>query len=61
MSYPYQLTSLDAYQNAYRNSVENPELFWADIAENFTWHKKWDSVLNWNFNEPKVKWFAGGK
>lgn len=61
MSYPYQLTSLEAYQNAYRNSVENPESFWADIAENFTWHKKWDSVLNWNFNEPKVEWFAGGK
>ena len=61
MSYPYQLTSLEAYQNAYRNSVENPESFWADIAENFTWHKKWDSVLNWNFNEPKVEWFSGGK
>jgi acetyl-CoA synthetase len=61
MSYPYQLTSLEAYQNAYRNSVENPESFWATIAENFTWHKKWDSVLNWNFNEPKVEWFAGGK
>ncbi len=61
MSYPYQLTSSEAYQNAYRNSVENPELFWADIAENFTWHKKWDSVLNWNFNEPKVEWFVGGK
>ena len=61
MFYPYQLTSLEAYQHAYRNSVENPESFWADIAENFTWHKKWDSVLNWNFNEPKVEWFAGGK
>jgi len=61
MSYPYQLTSLEAYQNAYRKSVENPESFWATIAENFTWHKKWDSVLNWNFNEPKVEWFAGGK
>lgn len=61
MSYPYQLTSLEAYQRAYRNSVENPKSFWADIAENFTWHKKWDSVLNWNFNEPKVEWFAGGK
>ena len=61
MPYPYQLTSLEAYQNAYRNSVENPESFWADIAENFTWHQKWDSVLNWNFNEPKIEWFAGGK
>ena len=61
MSYPYQLTSLEAYQDAYQKSIENPELFWAAIAENFTWHKKWDNVLNWNFNEPKVEWFAGGK
>ncbi len=61
MSYPYQLTSLEAYQDAYQKSIENPELFWAAIAENFTWHKKWDTVLNWNFNEPKVEWFAGGK
>ncbi len=61
MSYPYQLTSLEAYQDAYQKSVENPESFWAAIAEDFTWHKKWDTVLNWNFNEPKVEWFAGGK
>jgi acetyl-CoA synthetase len=61
MSYPYQLTSFEAYKNAYQKSIENPESFWATIAENFTWHKKWDSVLNWNFNEPKVEWFAGGK
>ena len=25
------------------------------------WRKKWDKVLNWNFKEPKIEWFAGGK
>ena len=61
MSYPYQLTSLEAYQKAYQKSVENPEAFWAEIAENFIWHRKWEEVLNWNFNEPKIEWFKGGK
>lgn len=61
MSYPYQITTREAYDAAYRKSVEDPEGFWAEIAENFTWKKKWDSVLNWNFSDPEVKWFAGGK
>ncbi|HRP55732.1 acetate--CoA ligase, partial [Agriterribacter sp.] len=29
--------------------------------ENFTWRKKWNKVLDWNFTEPKIEWFAGGK
>ncbi len=61
MSYPYQIKSLEEYQNAYQKSVDHPEAFWAGIADNFKWHKKWDSVLDWNFNEPKVEWFKGGK
>ncbi|MFN6287228.1 MAG: acetate--CoA ligase, partial [Bacteroidota bacterium] len=35
--------------------------FWATVAENFSWKKKWDKVLSWNFEEPKVEWFAGAK
>ncbi len=61
MSYPYQIKSLEEYQNAHQKSVDHPEEFWAGIADNFKWHKKWDSVLDWNFNEPKVEWFKGGK
>jgi acetyl-CoA synthetase len=41
--------------------VEDPEKFWGDIAANFYWRKKWESVLNWNFTEPKIEWFKGGK
>ncbi len=61
MHYPYQITSLEQYHEQYRQSVEDPEGFWGKIAENFTWRKKWEKVLNWNFTEPKVEWFAGGK
>ncbi len=61
MSYPYQITSLEQYHEDYKKSIENPDAFWGDIAEHFLWKKKWDKVLNWNFTEPKVEWFAGGK
>ena len=55
------ITSFDEYQKQYQFSVENPEAFWAGIAEKFTWRKKWDEVLNWNFREPKVEWFKGAQ
>lgn len=61
MAYPYQITSLEQYHQDYRQSVEDPETFWANIADNFYWRKKWDKVLNWNFTEPKIEWFKGGK
>ncbi|MBC7507625.1 MAG: AMP-binding protein, partial [Ferruginibacter sp.] len=61
MSYPHQINSLEEYQLAYKESIEEPEKFWASVAENFTWRKKWDKVLNWNFTEPKIEWFKGGK
>ena len=61
MSYPYQLKTYEAYKEAYQRSVDDPEGFWADVAQNFYWRKPWDKVLNWNFIEPKIEWFAGGK
>ncbi|MEP7143830.1 MAG: acetate--CoA ligase [Ferruginibacter sp.] len=61
MSYPYQITSIEQYHDDYKRSVEDPEAFWANVAENFYWRKKWDSVLKWNFTEPKIEWFKGGK
>ena len=61
MSYPYQINSLDEYKKAYQRSVDEPEAFWSEIAEQFQWRKKWDKVLNWNFKEPKVQWFVNGK
>ena len=61
MNYPYQLRSFEAYQEAYNKSMSDPEAFWAEVAENFTWKKKWDTVLDWNFKEPKIEWFKGGQ
>ena len=61
MSYPYQINSFEEYQKVYKESVENPEAFWASVAEHFVWKKKWDKVLDWNFTEPKNEWFKGGK
>lgn len=54
------LQTFSEYQKAYDLSVEDPALFWASIANTFTWQKKWDTVLRWNFTEPTVKWFEGG-
>ena len=61
MSYPYQIKSLELYQEAYKKSVADPGGFWASIAENFRWHRKWDKVLDWNFKDPKIEWFTGAK
>ena len=56
-----KISSFKEYQEVYKNSVEQPEEFWAEIADTFTWRKKWDTVLNWNFDEPNIKWFEGAQ
>ncbi len=61
MNYPYQLQTFQDYQEAYKHSVEDPSAFWANIAENFTWKRKWDTVLDWNFKEPQISWFKGAQ
>lgn len=61
MSYPFQITSREAYDKAYQESVQNPETFWEAVASTFVWKRKWDKVLDWNFAEPKISWFSGAK
>lgn len=61
MSYPFQINSYDQYKDAYKKSIENPAQFWEEVANTFTWQKKWDKALEWNFKEPNVKWFIGGQ
>jgi acetyl-CoA synthetase len=56
-----RIHSLAGYFHEYQKSVSNPEEFWESVAENFYWRKKWDKVLEWNFDEPKVEWFINGK
>lgn len=61
MSFSYQINSTAQYHEQYKKSVENPEAFWGDIASSFLWKKPWNKTLSWNFKEPDVKWFEGGK
>ncbi len=61
MSYPFQIKSFEQYKEDYQKSIDQPEEFWGNVAENFQWRKKWDKVLDWNFKEPKVEWFKGAK
>jgi len=61
MSYPYQIKSLTQYHEEYKKSTLDPEKFWAEIAKHFVWKKSWDSVLEWDFKTPSVKWFSGAQ
>ena len=59
-----KITSFAEYLEKYRDSVADPEGFWANIAESHYWQKKWDQVLDWYFegkDAPHVNWFVNGK
>jgi acetyl-CoA synthetase len=56
-----RIRTFEEYKKEYQYSVEKPEDFWAEKASHFTWSKKWDRVLEWNFAEAETKWFIGGK
>ncbi|HXN07539.1 MAG TPA: AMP-binding protein, partial [Nitrospiria bacterium] len=54
------IKSLKAYQSLYKESVKNPEKFWAKLAkEELEWFSPWKTVLKWK--EPFAQWFVGGK
>jgi len=55
------IQSEQAYSTVYKKSIEDPEAFWADVASDFQWRKKWDKVLEWDFHKAETKWFLGGK
>ena len=58
----YHIKNLEEYYKVYQKSIQEPELFWEEIAEeHFNWYKKWDKVLSWDFKKPEVKWFEGAK
>ena len=48
------------YEIAYRQSIEDPDTFWAKAAEDCHWYKKWDKVLD-DSNKPFYRWFTGGE
>ncbi|MCG6886899.1 MAG: acetate--CoA ligase [Proteobacteria bacterium] len=52
------------YQEMYRQSIDDPDGFWAEQAEKFiSWYKRWDKVSDWSFDRENlyIKWFEGGK
>jgi len=53
--------SLDEYKKIYQRSVDDPQAFWSEAAEQLDWYKKWDKVLVEDFKEAKHEWFVGGK
>ena len=52
---------MEEYQAEYVKSVNDPEKFWEEQANAFSWSKKWDQVLSWDFSGPNVEWFKGGE
>ncbi len=51
----------EKYEQLYRESVENPDKFWAEQAETFlSWQKKWNTVSASDFSKGEISWFVGG-
>jgi acetyl-CoA synthetase len=56
-----RIKTFEDYQEAYKDSIEDPKTFWAAIAQEFRWKKPWTKVMDWDFNDYSVKWFRNGK
>ncbi len=56
-----RIHTLPGYIYEYQRSIQEPEQFWARIADTFHWHKRWDKICEWDFNRSDVKWFLNGK
>ena len=57
----HQIKNLFEYTNEYNKSLIKPEEFWVKIAESFQWRKRWEKVLEWDFESPKIQWFKNAK
>ena len=54
------LISPEEFKKTYDKSIEDPESYWAEVAENeLHWFEKWHTVRNWEY--PNYQWFVGGK
>ena len=48
------ISGKEAYEAIYKRSIEEPEAFWAEIADEYVeWFKKWDKVEDYNFDMRK--------
>ena len=53
--------SMEDYKKLYRKSIDKPDEFWSEMADQLEWFKKWEKVCEWDFHKPELKWFVGGK
>jgi acetyl-CoA synthetase len=53
------IKSMEEYERLRAEALESPEAFWARMAGELHWFRKWETVLEWN--QPHAKWFVGGK
>lgn len=56
-----KIKTFDEYKEKYQLSVDKPEQFWDEIAQQFVWQKPYDKVCEWEFDTPDIKWFVNGK
>ncbi len=54
-----RISSMEQYEEMYRESIDSPDTFWAKEANDLSWQEPWSSVLEWN--APDAKWFSGAK
>ncbi len=58
----YIIDSPEKYSQLYKESINEPEVFWSELASNnFLWEAKWSKVLDWDFRKAKVSWFKDAK
>ncbi len=53
-----KIQTLSGYIHEYSKSIQDPENFWSRVADSFHWQQRWSKVVEWNFEEPRVKWFV---
>ena len=56
-----KINTLGGYIHEYQKSIQDPESFWEQLADGFHWRKRWDKLIEWEFESPSVKWFVNGK
>ena len=55
------VSSMESYQNRYQDSISDPKLFWAEVAQRLDWTEPWASVRKFDFVNGQIEWFCGGK
>ena len=59
------IKGMEQYRQMYDRSINDPDGFWAEVAEGFHWNQRWDKVRDYNYHRSKgpisIKWFLGGK